>query len=214
MAADDPPLIKVRLHDGDEDSETCWARDLGAVEGRPDARRVRIENVPMFHAKPTWGDVVLVEPDELGVLAWNLDGTTWDNIAERIEADGGRYTMIVDYLADEGVDTDAFFAALCKVARDHDVMPEGCYGPKGDEPGRLYLAVPEAIPPDAMMQLLIDVPLDGGLELVHPRDDDDDEHVHDASCGHHHAHEHVHEHEHEHVHDASCGHGNGDNGDN
>lgn len=43
-------LVKVRLHEQGEDVETVWAEDLGASEGSPGSRLVRLGNVPFLHA--------------------------------------------------------------------------------------------------------------------------------------------------------------------
>jgi len=46
-------LLKIRIQSNGADVETPWAEDLGEVEGRKGARRVKIANVPFLHAKPT-----------------------------------------------------------------------------------------------------------------------------------------------------------------
>src|SRR5205085_12393659 len=58
-----PKTIKVCLTNRGEDSETPWAHDLGAAPG---GRKVRLVNVPFLHAKPTWGDVIVVAPNSEG----------------------------------------------------------------------------------------------------------------------------------------------------
>ena len=53
-------LIKVRLHANGEDAETPWAEDCGPAPGPVGAHYARLGNVPFLHAKPTYGDVVVV----------------------------------------------------------------------------------------------------------------------------------------------------------
>lgn len=63
---------------------------------RSGARRVRIGNVPFLHAKP-YEDVIVVEPDpDDGMLTWDSHGVSV-RLGTRIEEDGGRWAMIVDY---------------------------------------------------------------------------------------------------------------------
>ena len=75
-------LRKVRLQSQGEDVETPWAEDLGPVGGHPGARRVRIGNVPFLHAKPTYGDVLVVVPDpDDGMLTWDSNGVPFDELS-------------------------------------------------------------------------------------------------------------------------------------
>jgi hypothetical protein len=137
-------LIKVRLQDQGLDVETPWAEDLGPapVEG---ARRARLANVPFLHAKPTYEDVIVVVPDEQGILTWDRNGVSWEQIRTRIDDDSGRWAMIVDYAPGAAADTLALFSALDIAAAQIDVCFEGCFGPHNGEPGRAYLAVPAAM---------------------------------------------------------------------
>jgi len=73
--------IKVCLVNEGDDVETPWAIDLGPADSGPDgSRRVRLINVPFMHAKPTWGDVVIVTPVEGGRLTWNGGGVPYSEI--------------------------------------------------------------------------------------------------------------------------------------
>jgi hypothetical protein len=134
----DEKLVKVLLHNRGEDVETPWAEDLGPVDGG--GRRLRLDNVPFLHAKPTFGDVIVAREDPRyeGQLAWDRDDVAWERIGTRIDHDGGRYAMIVDYIA---ADVDRF-GELSEWLGASDVVPEGCFGPRDGKPGRLYLAVP------------------------------------------------------------------------
>jgi hypothetical protein len=141
------------------------------VLGNPGARRVRLANVPFVHAKPTFGDVIVVVPVE-GGLAWDRGGV--EDVQERIHQDGGFYAMIIDYaLRSDASDTQAAFDALVQAAEG--VVVEGCYGPSESEPGRVYLAVPHATEPEEVLCTLRSANLPLELELVHPRDDGDDD---------------------------------------
>lgn len=175
MPEEKQKLIKVRLTDRGEDTETPWAEDLGPAPSSPSARRARLVNVPFFHAKPTYGDVIVVEPDpDDGVLTWDSGGVDFDDIDSRIDEDGGRYALIVDYALHEGADVNIEFATLCRAARSADVMPEGAWPPKDDQPGRLYLAAPDAMAPHDVVELLRESGAACELTLEHPIDDDDE----------------------------------------
>jgi hypothetical protein len=177
---DSSKLIKVMLHDDGADVETPWAEDLGPIDDRSDARRVRLANVLFLHAKPTYEDVIVVEreddDDDDSHLAWNCRGVPFEQIHTRIAEDAGRWAMIVDYRPhDAGADVKALFTALEAKARAMDACLEGAFGPKGDRAGRAYLAVPRGLTPSEVMTRLRDADLALDLELVHPKDDDDDE---------------------------------------
>ncbi len=147
-------LIKVRLHDRNEDSESVWAFDLGPVKGKRGARRVQINNICFVHAKPTLHDIIVVEPDpEDGdyMLQWDQRGVPWSKIGTRIDEDGGRFAMIVDYRY--GPDGDRWRDLVTAVTRP-GLDIEGAFGPKGDRPGRAYLAVDKAIKPADVMAIL------------------------------------------------------------
>jgi hypothetical protein len=166
--------IKIVLTNQGEDVETPWAVDLGPGP-TPGSRRVRLDNVPFLHAKPTYGDVIVVVPDEDGRLTWDAQGVPFDRIGERIAEDGGRYAMIVDWLpGDEGA-SKAIWKRLVKAVEAHGAVPEGCFGPRDGEPGRMYVAVAEGTEPDEVMAWLASAGADCALTLVHPSDDEDDE---------------------------------------
>ena len=163
-----PKLLKVLLQNEGEDAETPWAEDLGPVKGKKGARRVRLVNVPFLHAKPTYGDVIVVEPDDEGMLVWDAGGVPWKKIGTRIEEDGGRYAAIVDYLPGKGLDAHPVFGALRATAAKLKIITEGCFGPRDKEPGRVYFAVPEKVTPAAMMKQLKTAKTKVKLTLVHP----------------------------------------------
>jgi hypothetical protein len=66
-------VVKVCLHSQGAYVETPWAEDLGVAPGPPGARLVRLGNVPFLRPKPTYGDVLVVEPDANygNRLTWN-----------------------------------------------------------------------------------------------------------------------------------------------
>ena len=69
-----PKLIKVRIHDRNDNAESIWAIDRGPAKGRRGARLVEINNISFMHAKPTYGDTIVVEPDPEDA-SWSLQ---WD----------------------------------------------------------------------------------------------------------------------------------------
>ena len=157
-------LVKVLLHNRGEDVETPWAEDLGPADGG--GRRVRLDNVPFLHAKPTFGDVIVAREDARyeNHLAWDRDDVAWERIGTRIDHDGGRYAMIVDYVTD---DVDRF-GELSEWLGQSDVVPEGCFGPREGKPGRLYLAVPRARSVGDVMALLAQNGHGFTFEQIHP----------------------------------------------
>ena len=72
MATNEKP-VKVCLIDQGRARETPWALDLCPAPGPKGSRKVRLINVPFFHAKPTWGDVIVVSPKD-GIPTWDRDG--------------------------------------------------------------------------------------------------------------------------------------------
>lgn len=168
--AKSPKLIKVLLQDRGEDAETPWAEDLGAFRGKKGARKVRLVNVPFLHAKPTYGDVIVVEPDsEDQMLVWDAQGVGWKDIGTRILEDGGRYAMIVDYAPGKGVEARTAYDAIGVAARAQKIVVEGCFAPREGKPGRIYLAVADAITPAAAMKLIKAIEVKVKLTLVHPK---------------------------------------------
>jgi hypothetical protein len=165
-------LVKIRLQQRGDDVETPWAEDLGPVQGRPGARRVRIGNVPFLHAKPTYEDVVVVEPDPNdGMLMWDGDGVPFEEIGSRIAEDGGRYALIVDYEVMNASVKDTF-TRLTLAAELAGIVLEGCYAPRPGKPGRAYLAAPSEMGVDDVLGRLKAAALPVKLTLVHPRDGD------------------------------------------
>jgi hypothetical protein len=168
-------LVKVCLHSEGEDVETPSAEDRGPAKGRRGSRRVRIGNVPFLHAKPTYEDVIQVEPDDDygGKLTWDCRGASLEEICARLTEDSGRWAMILDYQPPDGTTSQAAFTALDMAGERVEIAVEGCYGPDSSRPGRAYLAVPGAMTIDAVIMTLLAANLPMKLTLVHPRDDED-----------------------------------------
>lgn len=164
----EPNLLKVCLENQGEDSETPWAHDLGPAKGPKGSRKVRLVNVPFLHAKPTWGDVIVVSPVEDGLPTWDSKGVPWAKIHTRIAEDGGRWAMIVDYLPHDRTDGEIAFQALHRACMDQDVICEGAWGPREDKPGRAYFAAPEALDEHDVMATLATANLPCALTLIHP----------------------------------------------
>ncbi|MFT3700369.1 MAG: hypothetical protein QM831_44905 [Kofleriaceae bacterium] len=156
--------IKVCLTDRGADRETPWATDLGPVPGQRGARKVRLVNVPFLHAKPTWGDVLIVTPVH-GQLEWDRNGVSETKLATRIFDDGGRWAMIVDYTP--LADSDDCFDALSDACSELDIVCEGAFAPRLNRAGRAYLAVPSGVSAASIMKALRGVP--GRLEQIHPK---------------------------------------------
>ena len=143
---DKSKLVKVRLHNQGEDVETAWAEDSVSVDQSSPTRRVRLGNVPFLHAKPTYGDVIEVRPDEAdGMLDWDRERLAFEHVGRRIHADGGRWAMIIDYEAvPPERDANGAFKALDIAAENADIAVEGAFVAKDGRGGRAYLAVPRS----------------------------------------------------------------------
>ena len=167
---DKTKLVKVCLHSRGEDVETPWAEDLGEAPGRPAARLVRLGNVPFLHAKPTYGDVLVVEFDPTyNKLTWDANGVPFERIDERIAEDGGRYAAIIDYdLLPPTANAQAAFKLLDVAGEKMNIAVEGMCAPKRGNPGRAYLAVPSDLPPMVVMADFDEHDLPMKLTLVHP----------------------------------------------
>ncbi len=165
-------LVKVLLHADGIDVETPWAEDLGPVHDSSGARRVRLGNVPFLHAKPTYEDVIVVEPNpERGFLTWDSRGVPWEEILTRIDEDSERWVMIVDYEVVGDASSQTAFSALDIAGEKANIAVEGDYGPKPETPGRAYLAVPKELGVSNVMLLLEQSKLPLTLRLVHPVDE-------------------------------------------
>ena len=167
-------LVKVRLHDQGEDVETAWAEDLGPAEASPPTRRVRLGNVPFLHSKPTYGDVIEVGPDDAdGMLDWDRRGVAFEQIGTRIQDDGGRWAMIIDYEAGLPVrDLDATFKALDIAAEKVDIAVEGAFASKDRNSGRAYFAVPRSMSVADVVAWLRSFEVQLHFKLIHPVDDE------------------------------------------
>ncbi len=165
----EPTLIKVCLTNKGEDTETPWAHDLGPAPGSPPgSRRARLVNVPFMHAKPTWGDVVVVSPVKEGFPTWDRGGIPWKQISSKIVDDGGRWAMIVDYIPHPGINDNDAFQALARACDAERLVCEGAWGPRDAEPGRAYLAVMKELTAETVMQQLLAAPLPMQLIQIHP----------------------------------------------
>ena len=160
---DKTSLIKVFLHDRGQDVESAWCQP---VAGKGDSALFRLVNVPFLHEKPTFGDVIAAARGEDGSWEWDRGGVPDKRLGERLHADGGRYALIVDYT----MRTDADFGAMVQaLEKKHDIIAEGCFGPRGEEPGRLYLAAPRALDPAAVMEAVVKLGRGFRFVLAHPR---------------------------------------------
>jgi hypothetical protein len=167
-------LLKVRLHSQGLDPETPWAEDCGPAPGPAGSRYVRIGNVPFLHAKPTYGDVIVVSPDEERVLSWDGGGRGYDEVCESLIEDSGRWVMILDYeVRPPAATSQEAFSALDIVGESVDIAVEGCFAPSATRPGRAYLAIPASMNVEQALALLQSARLPMSLTLVHPLEDDE-----------------------------------------
>ena len=161
---DKTSLVKVFLHDRGQDVESAWCQPVGEARG---ASLFRLVNVPFLHAKPTYGDIIAAFRDEVfdGNWAWDRAGVPYEGIGERLHTDGERYALIIDYT----MRTDADFGALVSaLERKHGIVAEGCFGPRGEEPGRLYLAALRTLAPEDVMAAVEKLGRGFRFALIHP----------------------------------------------
>ncbi|MGZ3407264.1 MAG: hypothetical protein ACXVAN_12520, partial [Polyangia bacterium] len=159
---DKTSLVKVFLHDRGQDVESAWCQPVADKGG---TALFRLVNVPFLHEKPTFGDVIPAVRAEDGNWEWDRGGASDKRVGERLHSDGGRYALIVDYT----MRTDADFGALINaLEKKHDVIGEGCFGPRGEEPGRLYLAAPRTMDAAAVMEAVTRLGRGFRFVLVHP----------------------------------------------
>jgi hypothetical protein len=163
-------LVKVCLHSRGEDVETPWAEDLGEASGKPGARLVRLGNVPFFHAKPTYGDVLVVEYDPTyNKLTWDANGLPYNRMLERIAEDGGRYAVVIDYeVVPPTSDAASAFKSLDTAGMKANFVVEGIRAPREGRPGRVYFAVPYDVAPMLVIAYLDEQNLPMTLTLMHP----------------------------------------------
>ena len=163
-------LLKIRLHNQGEDPETVWAEDLGAAILHSAARYVRIGNIPMLHAKPTYGDVIEVLPDGDGMLEWDRRGVDFREIGTRILEDSGRWVAIIDYWPSRpNSDLQSTFEELDAACAARDIAIEGAVARKNH--GCAYLAVPKSTSPADLVTWLRSQRASLRFELRHPEAD-------------------------------------------
>jgi hypothetical protein len=122
----------------------------------PDESKAVLVRFHALHPKPTYGDVIVVEralPD--GILTWDSFGLSSARVKKRLEEDGGRYMVVLEYVPDPpGHDARAAYRAL-SLAGDHlDIVVEGCFPPEHGRPGLACLAVPYQLNPLETMKRL------------------------------------------------------------
>jgi len=164
MATKQKP-IKVCLINNGTARETPWAHDLGPASGPKGSRKVRLVNVPFFHAKPTWGDVIVVRPVD-GVLTWDREGASWEAVGKRIAEDGGRWAMILDYAPRGKTDVNGELAQACA---ELDIACERAWPPDPTRAGRVFLAVGNTLTDAAVMSQLRAAKLPCELTQIHPK---------------------------------------------
>ena len=170
-------LVKVRLHSKGEDGETPWAEDLGPDPKATGARLVRLANIPFFHAKPTFGDVIsAVYEDDF--LTWDSQGLGYDDIVEqRIVEDSGRWAMIIDYEAQPNAEGSVaeLFSNFAQQSETLEFIIEGYYANSETRKGRAYLAIPSAESVESAFNKLKELSPVMTLTLVHPVDDEEED---------------------------------------
>lgn len=163
-------LLKIRLHNQGEDPETVWAEDLGAALLHPNARYVRIGNIPLLHAKPTYGDVVEVLRHGNGMLEWDRDGVDFREIGTRILEDSGRWLAVIDYWpARPNSDLQSTLEALDVAGAARDIAIEGAIA--RTHRGCAFMAVPSSMNLADLVAWLGSQGECLGFELLHPEAD-------------------------------------------
>ncbi len=164
-------LLKIVLHNCGEDVETVWAFDLGPANGTTGARRVRLDNVPFLHAKPTVEDEIIVEPGEDGRLSWDKKDDPYERVCERIVKDSGRWIMIIDYKGSDPSEGQEIYTAMRLAVEPLNVITEGAFAPRHDSPGQAYFAIPSSVTLDSVMALVQAAVPNVEVHLAHPLPD-------------------------------------------
>ena len=125
-----------------------------------------------LHAKPTYGDVIVVAPDSDGMLAWDAGGVEFEDIGARIEQDEGRWVAIIDYgPRPPRKDLQAAFREFDIAAENIDIAVEGAFVRAGGHTARAYLAVPRRMTLQDVLDWLRSEPVPLEFTLVHPVDE-------------------------------------------
>lgn len=137
-------LLQILLHNDGEDAETVWTEVIS--EQGDGSKLVRLLNIPIVHAVPTYGDTFQVTPNaDDDWLERNMSGVTGLNTAEYIHEPGGFQTMVVSYVCDDPTQ----LKSVCKwINQEHGFMPQPSL------PGKLHLAVPSDSRPADVMSIL------------------------------------------------------------
>jgi hypothetical protein len=124
----------------------------------------------MLHAKPTFGDVIEVIPDDDGILEWDRRGVDFEDIDCRILEDSGRWVAIIEYWPIRAdVSLESTFRALDVAAEKLEIVVEGAYTKKGR--GCAYLAVPNSMGVEELTAWLRSQQETLGFRLRHPAEE-------------------------------------------
>jgi hypothetical protein len=158
-------LIKILLHDHGEDGEWPWAEDLGPADGVPGGRLVRLDNVPFFFGKPTYGDVIVVALDpRTGALSWDRCGRTDEEVSASLHADSGRWPLALEYtLVDPSGDVTDAYRALKGAGESAGIIIEGAVA--GQRGGIACLAVPQTLTVEMVFSYLQGLKLPVSLKI-------------------------------------------------
>lgn len=153
--------VKLFLHHANEDVESGPAVVVGkAARGLVP---LRLRFIPFFFACPTYDDVVLAKKDPELEGHWTFEVPFSGGMEETdLHEHGGRYALIFDYRVG-GAHTGPWFPGR------EDIVSANATAPKGERPGRVYLAVPSIVKPPEVMQLLAEGHPDFQFSLVHPK---------------------------------------------
>ncbi len=165
-------VVKVVLHDRGDDVEAPWAEDLGPDPADPTRRLLRIGNVPFFHAKPTYEDVISATRDPArGMWAWDRGGAPFERVPSMLHEDSGRWAMILDYRLNADMPLKDAFRALDLAGEQREISVEGAYEDDDKRGGRAFAAAPREMGVAEALAALRSADLPVDLTLVHPTAD-------------------------------------------
>jgi hypothetical protein len=145
MSTEAPRLTKLFIHHRYANVESGPAEPAGTFGPK---RLFRLKFIPFAYATPTYDDIVVASKDPELAGNWTFECPGSDGMdAYELYEHGGRYAMVVDYVPggdQRGPWLPGLPDIICAVASKAT----------NDGPGRIHLAVPDGVSPDAVMILL------------------------------------------------------------
>jgi hypothetical protein len=155
-----PEYVTVFLHHGYDLVESGPCEPCGMQRGK---RLFRLRFIPFSYANPTYDDVVVARRDPEFEGNWAFECTLRGGTRMRdLHQPGGRYAMIVEYVA-RGRHRRLWFPGRADIVSSLAIRSEG------GKPGRFYLAVSKKVRPASVMDALAAEHPTFDFKQIHPR---------------------------------------------